>query len=290
MKGGNTLIREKIDKGEFHELLSLRQGNLVQSVDFSDSLVRDGFILGDFHININTAIPPTNNDLVLLFPNNEKNKRHQVLYTKGYSNPCRLNKRLNKFFKQSSDKTDEFADVKLAVCYGEHVIICKQITGTIYLLWAKYVVKVNQNGHATVPQQNVPLIVNFDGRASLKAVYILKKEITNDCDLDRLPVTDHSPIFTFDMRVPLFVCETRADKDIPQQNMAKLHTMSEKEAETSILAMAEGQFDNEVNVFEQSADREYQPDSGTPRSSVYRSDIYFPPSNSERSKNDPFQE
>lgn len=278
MKGGNTLIREKIDKGEFHELISLRQGNLVQSVDFSSALVRDGFILGDFYIHLSSTVPSTNNDLVLLFPNNEKNKRHQVLYTKGYSDPCRLNKRLNKFFRQSSDKTDEFGDVKLAVSYGDHLIICKQITGTVYLLWAKYIVKANTNGHASVPQQNVPLIINFDGRASLKAVYILKKEITNDCDLDRLPVTDTSPVFTFDLRVPLFVCETRAEKDIPQQSVTKLHTMSEKDAEMAILAMAEGQFDNEVNAFEQSADREGEPDSGTPRSSVFRSDLYFPPS------------
>jgi hypothetical protein len=169
------------------------------------------------------------------------------------------------------------------------VIICKQISGTIYLLWAKYIVKINHNGQATVPQQNVPLIINFDGRAALKAVYILKKEITNDYDLDRLPVTDSSPTFTFDMRVPLFVCETRAEKDVPRHNMTQLHTMSKKEAEMSILAMAEGQYDNEVNMFEQSADHE-EPDSGTPRSSVYRSDIYFPPSASEKSKNDPFQE
>lgn len=282
MKGGQSaLIREKIEKGEFHELLSFRQGNIVQTVDFSTLLVRDAFILGNFNIYLDNTIPKNqNNNLILLFPNNEKNKRHRVLYAKDYSDPCTLNKYINEYFKESSDKTDEFSEIKLAVCYGNHVIVCKQITGTIYILWAKYIVKVSQQGHATIPQQNIPLILNFDGRASLKAVYILHAEITNDSDLDRLPITKESPAFTFDIKKPLFVCETRAKKDTPQESPIKLQTFSKKEAEVSILSLAQGHFGNERNVFEQSinAEEEEEIDSGTPRSSVYRSDFYFPPS------------
>ncbi len=203
-------IADKIDRCEQHKLLCHREGRMVQTVDFQHAFVRESFNSASYQIMLSDKIQNGGREVVCLFPNQEESR--QVLRPKSYFRLSSLNKRINALFSTSLEQTEEGGNIKFAICYGNHVIICKGITGTVYLCWASHICRINSGNVANTAFRNVPCILNLDGKMRFKAVYILKPDIRDESDLERIPITSKNPKLLFESKASLFVCEVRKQK------------------------------------------------------------------------------
>ena len=128
--------------------------------------------------------------------------------------------------------------------------------------------------------QKVPVLVNMDGQARVKAVFILKAAVSDESDLDRLPVTQENPKLLFNKDIPLFVCEVKPPT-FDDGRGESIKTISRKEALAIVTAPTNTNpllFSRERNPFVASIDMEEvinsDPDGGTPRpDQLYMKDV-----------------
>ncbi len=269
-----------IDAGAHLELLMHNVGTRIQVVDFSSETVRQAYVMGTYQMYLSHKIP-RGEELVCLFPNHRVEKK-QVIKCSSYYSLSSFNKDINEAFTDSLDKTDLCNSIKFAVCYGKHVFVCAGITGVIQIVWASHVNRTNAGNVANTIYTNVPLILNMDGTARVKGLYILKPLVHDESDLDRIPITATSPTFMYDKDHALFVCEVRTERPKP----VGLHTVSRKEALAMVSATTKpiNVTRGEVNPFAASIDMEEDievssdsfgqgrgsdVDAGTPRSVLY---------------------
>jgi hypothetical protein len=244
-------ISAKLDAGE--HLALLRNGK-EKTIDFHNAIVQEAFNTGQYQIYVSDAVPC---NVVCVFPNYHKHgERKQVVRTRDYRTVASLNKALNKAFKASVDTETQ---VKLAVCYGKHVYLCRGLVGTVYLLVASHVNRVNRGNVANTLYRNVPILFNLDGLAHVKGMYIFKPEVREHSDLDRLPITHTSPVLMFDKN-PLFVCETKGDVNAmteADERAMRIRTMSRRDALALVTATTKpSTLVGDTNAFERSIDAE----------------------------------
>lgn len=272
----NPIISKKLEEGSHLDLLIHRQANLVHTIDFTLNTVRQVFCNNLYTIFLTSSINKDHN-LVCLFPNH-KTENKQVLYSQKFYVLSSFNKSVNEALETSLE-----ADVKLAICYGNHIFLCKGLVGTVYLLWASHITRTNAASVANTLHQNVPVLINMDGQARVRSVFILKANVTEDADLDRLPVTVENPKLLFNKDIPLFVCEV---KPLEQRTAPSLRdmvqTMTKREAMLRVTAPSRtppSAFQQEKNPFAASIDMEEvyasEPDGGTPRAAarMYMRDV-----------------
>jgi len=268
--GLNPFISKKLDDGSHLDLLIHRQANLVQTVDFTSNTVRQVFSNNLYTIFLTSSINK-NHHVVCLFPTH-KSETKQVLYSQKFFALSSFNKSLNSALEESLD-----SQVKMAICYGNHIFICKGIVGTVYILWASHVTRTNAASVANTLFQNVPVLINMDGQARVRSVYILKANVTDESDLDRLPVTVENPKLLFNKDNPLFVCEVKPlDQRNPPSLKDTVTTLSKREAMMRVTAPSRtppSAFQQEKNPFISSVDMEEvyasEPDGGTPRTAAH---------------------
>lgn len=269
------------------EIFTHSRGRLIQHIDFQHAIVADGFNTGHYCIMLSDEIGP--GEVVCLLPNNGSESK-QVLRSSKYSHLSSLNRDLNRQFRDSIDFTDTVGNTKLAVCYGNHVFICKGITGTVYVVWAKHVNYTNTANVASEIHSNIPLIINKDGKMVTKGIYILKPNVHDAADLARLPITKKSPELLFPLDASIFVSEVRQ----VQQPHKKIATLSKQNALARVLSPVKSttsKVSRERNPFSASVDFEddavgwisgdtsasfnygSDPDAGTPRLQLYCQDI-----------------
>lgn len=232
-------IKTRLARGEQMQLLTHKaSSSTTRIVDFGKSALSESFNTGQYQIWFSGEIPK-GADVVCLFPNH-KNPRAQVLCTGDYTYLSTLQKDINERFSLSLANTSAAGPVRFAVCYGKHVYICDNITDTVYVLWARFINRTNLSTTIKTIHRNVPLIVNMDGQSRIKAIFILKDEVREDADLDRVPITERNPVFLFNRHDALFVCEVKKDVLLAQQQhqqqfRQRIHTLSMREALTMVL-------------------------------------------------------
>lgn len=217
----NAAITLNLESGQQHVLIRPVRGAVTQRVNFSDPTVRESFDTSVHRILISEDIKHTH-PVIVLFPNHKErdNPDLQVVDSRKFSSRDSFNRVLKTRFQDSL----EGQDVKMAVCYGEHVILCDGMTGTPYILWTEYI--RSEKGRAAPITRNTPLIVNMDGLGIVKCIYRLQRAVFTSQDLLRMPITKKSPEFMFSRYSMPFVNESRPERT-PQH---RLKTISYRNA------------------------------------------------------------
>lgn len=154
---------------------------------------------------MSTDIGKPAESVVCLFPNHPKSKCRILRSTGGWSLNG-FNSELNKRFKQSLGNTKAAGPIRFAVCYGEHVYHCKDIEGTIYIVWPEYINCTSTSNIANNICSGTPVIFNLDGQGIIQCIYILQQQ--KDIHIYRVTIKEDSPRLLFPLK-PIFVCEVR---------------------------------------------------------------------------------
>lgn len=214
-------ITLNIESGQQNVLVRPVRGLLTQRVNFVDTMVRGSFNTSTNRILVSKEIKK-NHPVIVLFPNykdRDDGDMHIVKSSSFYSRDS-FNRVLNQRFQDSLEHTEEAQDVRMAVCYGNHVVICEGMTGTPYILWADYL--RSEGSSARTVLRDVPFIVNCNGLGVVKCIYRLVKDIHSPQDLLRMPITKKSPEILWYRDSMPFVNETRPERPAQLQ----LRTMS----------------------------------------------------------------
>ena len=276
-------ISRKIAAGEQLDLLiKPPSARTVQTVDFFSNTVRQIYSHNKYTIMLSSSIGTTS-PVVCLFLNH-KNHRKQVVSSAKYVYLSSFNKAINAAFSDSLSETDLVGTYKLCVCYRKHVYKCKDISGTVYIIWAEYVNRTNAGNVACTIYQNVPILLNFDGQARLKALFILKTDINDESDLMRIAITEHDPVILFNKDDPLFVCEVRSLTPREPAGLS-IETLTYMDAVSSVSTINKetvnlikrmpNHFASSIDVEEDYYESQPQPgpDQGSPRSVLYLKDV-----------------
>lgn len=280
-------IRAALDAGQYIELIrkSAQSVRRVQVVDFtSPSSKTESFSTGKYKVWLQSEVKHTD-EVVLLFPNHEREKR-QMLATRDWSvgSLGKMNLEINKRLRDSEEYTDAAANTRLAICYGEHVFICKGIRGNVYIFWADMNRSNNGNVSNTI-YSNVPLLMCCDGQERVTSIFVLKPQVTEPSDLERMPISRGNPQLMFNVRDNLFVCEKRPTLSERQR---AIRTISKRDALSQLQSTSKQTANVVRNPYEQSVDAEELnaldflsdaalahlsqgsgPDDGTPRSDLF---------------------
>ncbi len=202
-------IAQLLDSGNYLPLVTQRHGNRLQHVNFYNTLVTSAFQTGTYLIMIADAILSGATPVTCVFPN-AKRRGSQVVSSSSARNRDDFNRTINATLTESLAQTDAAGAIKLAVCYGDHVYICNEISDTVYIVWASHIVYTTARGNvANTTYSNVPVLVNMDGKFRVKNVFILKARVTDSAyDCERVPITKRSPDMSWSMDATPWVCET----------------------------------------------------------------------------------
>jgi len=210
-------------------------------------------------INLSTSFPETKcrPELVCIFPNLPNVKR-QLIHSSGYSDVAKMNIDINSAFRDSLELTETGRHTKFAVAYGNHIYRCKDLVGTIYILWATNINKQNASNVANILHNNCPLIFNLDGQNVVKGIFILKANLEDTyTELPLLPMAKGSLTILCPRAPPVYVCETRppAPKKRDIATITKLTALSLATAPAKTgktwLPFEQNPFSNENNGVEQ---------------------------------------
>lgn len=223
-------IVDAITTGTICNMLRSRDTNdCVRSVDFSEgSPAQDPFGYG-YTIDVSSSFPSKRDALTCIFPNHKVEKK-RVLKSDKYWYGTSYNVDVNGCISESLEHTELGGTIKLAVAYGDHIYVCKNITGTVYILWAT----VNRKNPGNVPCTHFidqPLLFNLDGQGKLKAVYLIRAEMEHERDVTLLPLAYMNPVLLWPEK-PVFVCETRPAK----MEVRPLTTISRRAARQRVMA------------------------------------------------------
>jgi hypothetical protein len=211
-------LQEIVDDGDLLRLfLGPQQKSIHRSLDFGKAAPKHDMQNNSYRVLLRNSKSPltsegVSKDVVCLFPNNN-NKSHRILESKHYSSRDEFNKELNARFAESTEQTEQFKDYRLLILYGSHCFICGRVTGTLYVVWAERVVKINASNTTSIPYVDVPMIFNLDGLNKTKGIYLLRPNIDNKPnDLALFPLTQGNPVLLYNKSYNPFVCEKRPDK------------------------------------------------------------------------------
>lgn len=249
-------LQEIIEDGDLLRLfLGPQQKSIHRSIDFGKAPPKHDMQNNTYRILLHNNFVPNESkkvgsvsatkDVVCLFPNHT-NKNKRILESKRYTSRDEFNKELNARFADSPEQTEQFKDHRLLILYGAHCFICSKLTGTVYILWAERVAKINASNTSTIPYVNVPIVFNLNRLNKIKCMYLLRPQIDNKPnDLALFPLTQGNPILMYNTGYNPFVCEERPD----QLAKKKIHVISQEEAQ--VMVMQSTQDTSEWLPFEQ---------------------------------------
>lgn len=251
----NVNIRQLIDDEDLQSIFTTANGGgtFLKTVDYERGAPETDNFGGHYQIYLSSKIPK-NAQLICLFPN-RNNPRASILQASRYNYLSSFNKDINAALLKSMEHTSIGQYTKFAVAYGEHVYACKCLTGTVYIVWASHVSRVNVGNVANTIGKSVPLIVNLDGQRHIKSIFMLKHAIQHASELDLLP-NGKTALKVLIPREPIFVCESH----VVEQPKYTIEAVSEMEALSAITAETKNPIQwlsRERNVF-QLSDEEVQ--------------------------------
>lgn len=208
---------------------SAEQNDIVREVNFDPPVTS----LGDPHgkiytIEVKDTLPKKNirSEVVCFFPNHRNYEDKITLRVGDWRILNHFTKELNARLRESEEWTEECRETRLAFGYGNHVIVCKNLTGTIYLFWADIKCESRSNVPTSLLQMH-PVLFNLNGRGKCKAIYIFKRDIvTHKDDLRVIRVKEGNPKLLWP-KYPIFVCEAPPP---PKPSHPPIHVISQEEA------------------------------------------------------------
>ena len=223
-------ITDAMVNGTICNMLKSKDTNeCVRSVDFSErSPLEDTFGFG-YTIHVSSTFPKKRDALTCIFPNHKTEKR-RVLRSDKYWYGTSYNVDINGCISESLDRTELGGYIKFAIAYGDQIYVCKNITGTVYVLWAT----VNRKNPGNVPCsvfKDQPILFNLDGQGTLKSLFLLRSKIDHSSNLTLLPLAYMNPVLLWPEK-PVFVCETRPQK----MEIRPLTTISYRAAKQRVTA------------------------------------------------------
>lgn len=222
----NEGIVRFIEDENLTALFNSTQGRLFhKQVDFFHPPLEQDAFNGRYQIYLSAKFPKNRQELIFLFPNHKKSTKYQTICANSYTFLSSLNKDLNEAFQNSLDETAVGGRIKFAIAYGEHLFTCKDISGTIYVAWAKCINRINVGNVANNIARSVPLLFNLNGQCKVKSVYYLRREIQHPSELELMPLCKGNPMLLYP-KAPIFVCESRP----MEPAKPPIKTMSEREA------------------------------------------------------------
>lgn len=186
-------------------------------VDFSKPPPTHDMQHNMFRVKLLNGFPSKNKgknkgNVVCVFPN-QNVVSSRILESRHYSNRDEFNKELNRRFSTSEEETEQFKNHRLLILYGSHCFVCGKISGTIYIVWAERVTRINASNTASIPYIDVPIIFNLDGLGSIKSMYLLRPKIENiPNNLVLFPKTQGNPVLMRDRGYNPWVCEKRPER------------------------------------------------------------------------------
>lgn len=154
-------------------------------------------------------------ELVALFPKN-RDMRKQVVSSQDFKSLNKWNRQLN---AQLNNSLDGYS-TRIAIAYENHVYRLLHLSGTVYVLWADCINRINASNQANVSKRNCPVVVNMDGEARVKAIYVL-----NPNDTQTMQISEGNPRLLLPAE-PIWVCETRP----PPTTIRNIRTIAKREA------------------------------------------------------------
>lgn len=251
----NVEIRQFIDDEDLQSIFTTSNGGgtFLKIVDYTHGAPDSDNFGGHYAIYLSSKIPK-NEQLICLFPN-RNNTRASILRASSYNYLSSFNKDINAAFVKSVEHTSIGQYTKFAVAYGDQVYACKSMTGTVYIVWASYVTRINVGNVANTIGKMVPLIINTDGVRHIKSIFMLRKSIQHASELELLPNAKGNPK-VYIPKEPIFVCESHV-VELPTYT---IETVSEREVLSTITAETKNPIHwlaRERNVF-QVSDEEVQ--------------------------------
>lgn len=246
-------IADAIDDGDVPRMFINRGAQPhMRTVDFFHNSPPDDGYSNRYVILVSATLPARKDrgELVCLFPNHRTPKR-QVLRASSYWELSSMNKDINAAFADSLEETAGVGAIKMAVAYGEHVFVCRELTGTIYVVWADYINRINQGNVANTIYSRCPLLINCDGQGRPKAIFVLRPKIPYT-EMDLLPIRKGNPCFMYP-REPLFVCEVRPPPNDPPHVVPTISRRNAHAIATAPTKDASTWLHYEQNVFSSAA-------------------------------------
>lgn len=203
-------LQEVVDNGDLFRLFlaNPQQKMIHRSIDFIKESPKHDMANNMFKIYLHDGF--AKKEVVCLFPNHKTKK---FLESKHFSNRDDFNIELNQRFSESHQETEQFGNRRFLILYGSHCFTCNGIEGTIYILWAKRIAKVNASNTPSIPYTDVPMIFNLNGLGKIKAIYLLRPQIENKPnELTLFPISQGNPVLLYNKNYNPFVCEERPDK------------------------------------------------------------------------------
>lgn len=229
-------IVDAITNGTICNMLKSRDTNdCVRTIDFGEESPKEDPYGYAYTVDVTANFPAKRDGVTCIFPNHRTEKRRVVKSDK-YWYIDSLNGDMNGCLSESLDHTELGGMIKLAVAYGEQIYVCKNFTGTAYILWGT----VNRKNPGNVPSsifENQPLLYNLDGQAKIKAVFLLRPKVEHESNLTLLPVTYMNPVFMWPEK-PVFVCESRPSK----MEVRPLVTISKRMAKQRVMAQTKSAY------------------------------------------------
>jgi len=207
------ILRDIVEDGNIMRIfVGNHSAAALRIINFGVEPPKNDMMHNQYRIYLEDGFPAKREDLVCILPNHPiKSKR--FLESRFFSSRDDFNKELNDRFSKSVECTEQYKEHRLLVLYGSHCYVCKSLTGTVYIVWATRIARINKSNAASVPYEFVPLIMNCNGQNSVKSLYLLRLQIDNKpSDLALLPKVPGNPRFMYNKKYSPFVCETRPDE------------------------------------------------------------------------------
>lgn len=217
----SPFIQEHITSRNIGPLFSGKQSQkVVKTLNYQNGPSEKDPFGACWTVQLMSVFPKGRDEIICIFPNHKEEKK-KIIKASSYFLLTSLNKDINLAFSNSHEKTGEHDRRKLAIAYGNCIFDCKEIQGSIYIIYAEYMTRVNQGNVPNTAYENFPLIVNVDGQNRLKSIFVLKKDVKYEFDLHFLPHAPGNPVIRWP-RDPIFVCESKPE----EQKKEEIPTLS----------------------------------------------------------------
>jgi hypothetical protein len=170
-------MQEVIAENKWMDLLGRREDARVIDVDLASVPYDDRALGFRFKLEYCPRQPSGVSRVAILFPNlkGSGSDETRVLYTDAYSGSyasldAAINERLRGSIIDSVPVRGALSSLKLAVCSGDHVFRIWNVTGNIYMCWLRVLHIFNTSGVCQMPLNNVPLLVETDGRMGYRSL------------------------------------------------------------------------------------------------------------------------
>lgn len=182
----------------------VREPEQTRAVDFED--VGRAYAPNTVFEGDSMRSMPPNTHIVVLFPNHQQQKK-KVLDSASYRTLTDFNEEINKRLHRNPNETQMY------VCWADFVYIVKGIRGNVYVFWFP-VLSIYTNGDPEIQKTpgDTGFLVSTDGHFGQGLIYPLFVPKHNQ---DIYMINPGMFRFLHPMGMPLFPCDTPAEKVVP---------------------------------------------------------------------------